>query len=89
MNLYRQLTLHFNDGSNISFDFPQQAHDEAARQLKIAEFLAAKNIVIEADGNILIFPVANIKYIALAGASIPAKGAAVPKGMIRGARVRA
>ena len=86
MSLDRQLTLHFNDGSRIAFDFPQQAADEAVRQMKVAQFLAAKNLVIEADGSILIFPVVNIKYIALAGLPMPGKGA--PKVMIRGARVR-
>ena len=86
MHLDRQLTLHFTDGSRIAFDFPQQAADEAARQMKVAQFLAAKNLVIEADGSILIFPVANIKYIAIAGVSMAGRNA--PKVMIRGARVR-
>jgi hypothetical protein len=83
----RQLTLHFNDGSRIAFDFPEQTSDETARQMKIAQFLAAKNVVIEADGSVLIFPVANIKYIALAGVPL-GRGSALPRAMIRGARVR-
>ena len=86
MNLDRQLTLHFNDGTRIAFDFPQQTDNEAARQMKVAQFLAAKHVVIEADGSVLIFPMANIKYIALAGMAVAGK--AGPKAIIRGARVR-
>jgi len=88
----RQLTLHFNDGSKISFDFPEQAENVTARQLKIAEFLTSKHLIVEAEGSILIFPVANIKYIAISGpmGATPARTAvALPKHMIRGARIRA
>jgi hypothetical protein len=87
MDRDRQLTLHFIDGSRIAFDFPEQTADETARQMKIAQFLASKHLIIEADGAVLIFPVANIKYIALAGVPL-GKGSSLPRGMIRGARVR-
>jgi hypothetical protein len=61
----RSLTLHFNDGSKLSFDFPRQADNDAARQMRLADFMTSKHLVIEAEGSVLIFPINNIKYIAL------------------------
>lgn len=81
----RSMTLHFNDGSKISFDFPEQAPNAAAKQIRLAEFMTSKHVVVEADGTVMIFPIANIKYIALAG---PGKPAPLPKHSITGARIR-
>ena len=91
MTAERQLTLHFNDGSKISFDFPEQAANVTARQLRLGEFLTSKHVIVEADGSLLIFPIANIKYIAISGTVGAAGGqgtVALPKHMIRGARIR-
>src|SRR5205085_10911135 len=59
----RILTLHFIDGSKLSFDFPEQTSSAAARQLKIADLLTSKHVVIEAEGTVMLFPVSNIKYL--------------------------
>jgi len=45
----RILTLHFIDGSKLSFDFPVQTANATARQLKIADLLTSKHVVIEAE----------------------------------------
>jgi hypothetical protein len=83
------LTLHFNDGSKISFDFPEQTPNAAAKQIKLADFMTSRHLVIEADGDVLIFPIANIKYIALSSAGASLGGmAGLPKHAITGARVR-
>ena len=86
----RVLTLHFVDGSKLSFDFPEQAANAAARQIKMNELLAAKHLVIEAEGSVMLFPMANIKYIAFSLPMLPAKGAgaALPRHAILGARIR-
>lgn len=87
----RTLTLHFVDGSKLTFEFPRQTDNEAARQMKVADFLTAKNLVVEAEGSVLVFPVANIKYIALNGpAPLAAKGrqpTGLPRHAILGARI--
>ncbi len=86
----RTLTLHFNDGSKISFDFPKQVDNEAARQMKLAEFMTSKHLVVEADGSVLIFPIANIKYIALTGPGPAGKRnqpTGLPRHTIVGARI--
>lgn len=83
------LTLHFIDGTKISLDFPEQASNSAARKIKLDDFLVAKHLIVEAEDSVLIFPVANIKYIALATPMLPSKGKAVslPRHAILGARV--
>ena len=85
----RVLTLHFIDGSKLSFDFPEQSANAAARQLKVADLLASKHLVIEAEGQVMLFPTANIKYIALSLPSLKKTGTAgLPRHAIMGARVR-
>ena len=85
----RSLTLHFNDGSKLSFDFPRQADNAAARQMKLADFLTGKHLVVEADGSILIFPVSNIKYIAMTAPLQDARKTptSLPRHAILGARI--
>jgi len=89
MSLENTLTLHFNDGSKLSFDFPEQTANPAARQLKIADFLSSKHVLVEAEGSLMIFPIVNIKYIAITApgaGGLGSKGMAFPKHVIRGAR---
>jgi hypothetical protein len=84
------LTLHFIDGTKLGFDFPRQAANVAARKMKLADFMSAKHVVIEADGQVYVMPVANIKYIALSAPGVDSKSAgyALPAHAIVGARVR-
>jgi hypothetical protein len=84
----RTMTLHFNDGSKLMFEFPEQAPNSAAKQIKLGEFMTSKHVVIEAEGNILVFPIANIKYISLnAFFTTPGKFTGLPKHTITGARI--
>jgi hypothetical protein len=85
----RIATLHFNDGSKLSFDFPEQTANAAARQIKLADFMAGKHLVIEAEGQVFMFPVGNIKYLALSLPTISrdVRGA-LPRHAITGARLR-
>jgi len=83
----RSLTLHFMDGTSVSFDFPEQAKNEAARQIMLEEILKNQYVMVEADGILMLFPVVNIKSIQV---MVPpaAAGKPVPiKGVIRGATV--
>ncbi|MGZ5036293.1 MAG: hypothetical protein ACXWHB_09525 [Usitatibacter sp.] len=86
----RILTLHFVDGTKLAFDFPEQSANPAARQLKLADFMTSQHLVIEAEGNVMMFPVANIKYIALSLPMLNVKGgpSGLPPHAIVGARVR-
>jgi hypothetical protein len=59
----RGLTITFMDGSKMSFGFPQQGMNAAAKQLKIEEFLKNPFLMVVADGALMMFPVVNIKSI--------------------------
>ncbi len=59
----RELTIHYMDGSQMKLDFPVQATNESAQVIKLRELLAARHVVVEADGALLIIPFENIKYI--------------------------
>ena len=59
----RGLTITFMDGSKISFGFPQQGLNAAAKQLKIEEFMKSPFLMVVADGTLMMFPVVNIKSI--------------------------
>jgi len=59
----RGLTITFMDGTKMSFGFPQQGANSAAKQLKIEEFLKSPYLLVIADGTLTMFPVVNIKSI--------------------------
>ena len=86
----RVLTLHFLDGTKLSFEFGAQTAREAARKVKLADFMTSRHLVIEAEGSVLIFPVSSIKYMALSAGTLGAKNtaAALPRHAIIGARIR-
>jgi hypothetical protein len=85
----RTLTLHFIDGSRLSFSFGEQGANAAARKIKVDKLMASKHLVIEADGTVMVFPVANIKYMALSVPSYSAKGGreVLPSHAITGAQL--
>ena len=86
----RILTLHFLDGSKISLAFEEQGANTAARKLKLDKLMASKHLVVEAEGQVMVFPVANIKYMALSLPAPNAKGTreTLPSHAITGARIR-
>ena len=59
----RVLTLFFTDGTKLSFDFDVQAPNAMARKLKLEDFMRSQHLVIEGEGSVFLFPVANIKYM--------------------------
>jgi hypothetical protein len=85
----RILTLHFIDGSKLSFEFEEQSDNSMGRKVKLEDFMESNHLVIEAEGSLMLFPIANIKYIALSS-TLGAKGAAsaLPRHAITGARIR-
>jgi len=85
----RIATLHFVDGTKLAFDFPQQTANDAGRQLRMSDLLASKHIVIEAEGQIFIFPVTSIKYITISAPGMTKQSRnTLPRHAIVGARVR-
>jgi hypothetical protein len=84
----RVLTLHFIDGTKLSFEFSQQTASAAGRQFKIADFMSSRHLLVEAEGSVMIFPVTSIKYMALSIPSLGKAAASLPKHAIVGARIR-
>ncbi|HUQ26636.1 MAG TPA: hypothetical protein VM140_13280 [Burkholderiales bacterium] len=72
------------DGSKASFAFPDQAANEAARQLRLEEFVKSPYLMVIADGVFTMLPVANIKSIQMpVGENM--KKVSLPKHVIKGA----
>ena len=90
--MQNNLTMHFVDGSKLSIDFPSATDNPTARKLRIADFLTSKHLVVEAEGSVLVFPVANIKYLAFSTTGSTAKGGmlggTLPRHTLLGARIR-
>lgn len=63
MNDRRDLTIHFIDGSKMSLAFPKQAGNPNAILVKLNDALAARHLLVEADGALLMIPFENIKYV--------------------------
>jgi hypothetical protein len=79
----RGLTITFMDGSKISFGFPQQGLNAAAKQLKIEEFMRSPFLMVVADGTLMMFPVVNIKSIQIPVSKEEAEQVRLPAHAIR------
>jgi hypothetical protein len=51
------------DGSKVSYGFPNQAANAAARQIRLEEFLKSPYLLVVAEGVLTAIPVVNIKAI--------------------------
>ncbi len=78
----RGLTIHFNDGTSLTIEFPEQAANEYARTILQEEILKRRILTVEAEGALLFIPFENIKYLTV----FPAPEQA-PKFAIRGASI--
>jgi len=88
--LERTVTLHFIDGTKLSLEFPEQSASASARKLKMSDFLSGQHVVIEAEGSVLVCPMANIKYMSFTTPTLDAKDMkeALPGHAIVGASIR-
>lgn len=59
----RALTVHFMDGTKVSFGFPNQAANAADRQLRLEEFFKSPYLLVLAEGVLTAMPVVNIKAV--------------------------
>ena len=84
----RGLTITFMDGSKISFGFPQQGLNAAAKQLKIEEFMKSPFLMVGADGILMMFPVVNIKSIQIPVSKEEAEQVRLPAHAIRDATLK-
>jgi hypothetical protein len=80
MSEKRGIVIYFMDGSTKTLEFPKQAPDDQTQAHRLKEALAARNLVVEAEGALIVIPFENIKYLQAYPA--PAK---VPDYTIKGA----
>ena len=86
MNRDRAMTIYFVDGTHISFGFPMQRANDAARGIMLDELMAKPYLMVEADGALLVYPMTAIKSIQLMDLS--GNMLAMPdKGIVRGATI--
>jgi hypothetical protein len=76
----RGLTIHFNDGSKISLEFPKQTENEAAAALKLEDVLRNRYVMFEAESTLLLVPFENVKYLQLYPAPANVQGHTYIKG---------
>lgn len=81
------LTVHFMDGKKLSFGFPNQAANSAARQIRFEEFMKSNYLLVIADGILTAMPVANIKAIQLPIDEQVIEDVRLPAHIFRGATV--
>jgi hypothetical protein len=63
MSERRGLTIFFTDGTKMQLDYPRQTPNDIATLLKVKEILASRQLLVECDGVLLMFPFENIKYL--------------------------
>ena len=63
MENQRALTIHFCDGTRLAVVFAQQTSNEAAAQLKLDDVLENRQILLEVEGNLVLVPFENVKYV--------------------------
>ena len=61
----RGVTIHFNDGSKMSLDFPKQSPNETAAALKLDDVLKKRYMLFEAESTFLMIPFENVRYVQL------------------------
>ena len=82
----RALTIHFLDGTHISFGFPEQRSNDAARSILLDEILERPYLLVEADGALLVYPMSAIKSMQLTDLSGRTL-AVTDKSVVRGATI--
>ena len=59
----RGITIFFVDGTKLKVAFPVQKPNAMAALLGIEAILKERQIIVEAEGTLMIIPFTNIKYI--------------------------
>ena len=83
----RDLTINFMDGTKISYSFPEQGANAAAKQLKLEELLKNPFLIVIGEGQLTLYPVRNIKSIQMPVADEESEQIRLPAHVIRNAKV--
>jgi hypothetical protein len=60
----RTMIIHFSDGSKKLFEFPAPVADsDATLASRLKDALDARQLILEANGTLMVIPVESIKYL--------------------------
>ena len=59
----RHLSVHFNDGSTMTFTFLKQVKHDESIPVRLDRLLEKDVLLVEADGSLLLIPVNSVKYV--------------------------
>ncbi len=77
------MTVFFLDGTKATFRYPRQSGtDSSTIASTVKKAIDADKLLLEADGDLLVIPIASVKYIQVSPA--PSQ---LPSGVLRQARV--
>lgn len=83
MNEDRNLTIYFNNGTQMKVSFPVQIKNSPAAVLETMKRIGeGDKLAIETEGRLIVIPWSSVQYLEV----IPAPPA-VPYGVIKGARI--
>ncbi len=82
------IAIEFSDGSRVKYSFPVQSANNAARQMKMEDFLKGRHLVIQSEGRLLIYPMENIKAIEMSTGGADLEGVKLPLHTIRDAKLQ-
>lgn len=85
MDSSRGLTITFMDGTKVSYNFPEQGTNSAAKQLRLEELFKHPFVIVLADGVLTMFPIGNIKSIQMPVTDREAEEVKLPSHVIRNA----
>jgi hypothetical protein len=85
MDSSRGLTINFTDGTKVSYNFPEQGTNSAAKQLRLEELFKHPFVVVLADGILTLFTVANITSIQMPITERESDDVRLPSHVIRNA----
>jgi len=86
MTPMRFISIQFTDGSKVKYSFPVQSANKSATQLKLEDFFKNRHLVIQVEGQLLVYPIENIRQVAFsAGSGDDLEGIRLPAHTIRDA----
>ena len=87
MSTMRFITIQFTDGSKVRYSFEAATDNKAAQQLKIEDFLKGNHLVVQTEGRLTVYPVANIRALEISSGGASLEGVKLPLHTIRNAKL--
>lgn len=78
----KALTIHFNDGTSTTFEFPKQLGEFGNITQRLESLLKQQYLMIDAEGALLLYPLYNIRSLQV----FPPPDR-LPENCIKGARI--